>query len=76
MPNDCAEKAGGSAVESGREQVRALASTLRMFGKSGRAAMDSAAAFGGADTTDLLTEVSRGVGTLLWKEEAHAPAKG
>ena len=62
-------------ISSGREHVLALSGTLATFGASARAAIDEADALGDADTTDLFTEVSRGVDKLLWKVEAHAQAK-
>ncbi len=62
-------------ISSGREHVTALSGALAKFGKSVRAAIDSAAELGDADTADLFTEVSRGVDKLLWKVEAHAQAK-
>ena len=62
-------------ISSGREHVLALSGTLATFGKSARAAIDSATVLGDADTADLFTEVSRGVDKLLWKVEVHAQAK-
>ena len=55
--------------------MTALSSALAKLGKSMRAAIDSSAELGDADTTDLFTEVSRGVDKLLWKVEAHLQAK-
>ncbi len=40
-----------------------------------RAAIDTAAKAGDADTADLFTEVSRAVGKLLWFVEAHAQSQ-
>jgi len=62
-------------INSGREHVVALSGALAKFGASARAAIDAANALGDADTTDLFTEVSRGVDKLLWKVEAHAQTK-
>lgn len=62
-------------ISSGREHVTALSSALAKLGKSMRSAIESAAELGDADTTDLFTEVSRGVDKLLWKVEAHLQAK-
>ena len=62
-------------ISSGRDHVAALSSALAKFGKSVRTAINSAAELGDADTTDLFTEVSRGVDKLLWKVEAHLQAK-
>jgi len=52
-----------------------LADALAAFGASARAAIDTVAKAGDADTADLFTEVSRGVDKLLWMVEAHAQAK-
>ena len=62
-------------IASGREHVMALSGQLAEFGKAARAAFDTAARLGDADTSDLFTEVSRGVDKLLWKVEAHEQAK-
>lgn len=62
-------------ISSGREHVLALSGALATFGKSARAAIDSATVLGDADTADLFTEVSRGVDKVLWKVEVHAQAK-
>jgi starvation-inducible DNA-binding protein len=62
-------------ISSGREHVTALSAALAAFGKTARAAIDTVAALGDADTADLFTEVSRGVDKLLWKVEAHGQAK-
>ena len=62
-------------ISSGRAHVKALSASLARFGKTARAAIDTAAGFGDADTADLFTEVSRGVDKLLWKVEAHGQAK-
>ena len=55
--------------------AEALSRVLAKFGQSARAAIDTAAALGDADTADLFTEVSRGVDKLLWKVESHAQGK-
>ena len=62
-------------VSSGLAHVTALSSALAQFGASARAAIDTAATAGDADTADLFTEVSRGVDKLLWFVEAHAQSK-
>lgn len=59
-------------ISSGGEHVEALTSALATFGKSVRAAIETAAETGDADTSDLFTEVSRGLDKLLWFVEAHA----
>lgn len=55
----------------GREHVQALAVRFAGLAKTTRAAIDSATAFGDADTADLFTEVSRGLDKHLWFLEAH-----
>ena len=62
-------------ISSGREHVLALSGALARFGASARAAIDAADALGDADTTDLFTEVSRGVDKWLWFVEAHLQAE-
>ena len=62
-------------ISSGQEHVAALSGALASFGKAARAAIDSAAGSGDADTADLFTEISRGVDKLLWKVEAHGQGK-
>ena len=61
-------------ASSGKSHVAALSPALAHFGKTTRAAIDTAAKVGDADTADLFTEVSRGVDKLLWMVEAHAQA--
>ena len=56
---------------SGKEHITALSNALAKFGASARAAIDTAAKYGDADTADLFTGVSRGVDKLLWMVEAH-----
>jgi len=62
-------------IVSGRDHVIALSAALARFGKTVRAAIDTAGSFGDMDTADLFTEVSRGVDKLLWKVEAHIQSK-
>jgi starvation-inducible DNA-binding protein len=62
-------------LSSGKEHIAALSGALAKFGASTRAAIDSASKAGDADTSDLFTQVSRGVDKLLWLVEAHAQAK-
>ncbi len=58
------------AVE-GRQHVEALSARYATLVKSSRAAIDTANAFGDADTADLFTEISRGLDKSLWFLEAH-----
>jgi starvation-inducible DNA-binding protein len=62
-------------LATGRGHVVALSSALAKFGRSTRAAIDTASKAGDADTADLFTEVSRGVDKWLWMIEAHIQAK-
>jgi starvation-inducible DNA-binding protein len=63
---ECPEDLGGSkgAVEVLVDRYANLAATTR-------AAIDTAAKAGDADTSDLLTEVSRGIDKGLWFLESH-----
>lgn len=56
---------------SGRQHVTSLSSALAAFGATTRAAIDTADEAGDADTSDLFTDISRGVDKLLWMVEAH-----
>ena len=62
-------------LASGQKHVAALSGALAQFGTTTRAAINTAAKAGDADTADLFTEVSRGVDKLLWFVEAHRQAK-
>jgi starvation-inducible DNA-binding protein len=55
----------------GREHVQALSAALSAFGKVVRAAIRTTAELGDADTSDVFTEISRGVDKWLWMVEAH-----
>jgi starvation-inducible DNA-binding protein len=56
---------------SGRDHVEALSSALASFGKLARTSINQANDLGDADTTDIFTEISRGVDKWLWFVEAH-----
>jgi starvation-inducible DNA-binding protein len=56
---------------AGRDHVEALSSALALFGKGVRQSIAKSDEMGDADTTDLFTEVSRGVDKWLWFIEAH-----
>jgi starvation-inducible DNA-binding protein len=56
---------------AGRDHVDALSSALASFGKLARASINQANDLGDADTTDIFTEISRGVDKWLWFVEAH-----
>jgi starvation-inducible DNA-binding protein len=55
----------------GEEHVHAVADAIASFGRSARAAIDTAAADKDQDTSDIFTEVSRGLDKWLWMVEAH-----
>jgi starvation-inducible DNA-binding protein len=63
-----------SAVD-GRSHVEALSSALAAFGKSARKGISQADELGDADTSDLFTEISRGIDKWLWFVEAHLQAE-
>jgi len=63
------------SISSGWEHVAALSNALAKFGATARAAIDTAAKAGDAGTTDLFTDVSRGLDRLLWMVEAHSQTK-
>lgn len=61
-------------ISTGKEHVAALTAALGAFGKNVRAAIAEADRIGDVDTTDLFTEISRGVDKWLWFVEAHSQA--
>lgn len=62
-------------LRSGIDHVAALATSLAAFGKSVRAAIETAEKAGDAGTADLFTGVSRDVDQKLWFVEAHTQAE-
>ena len=58
-------------ISDGDQHVEALSSALAAFGHVCRRGIDEADRLGDADTTDILTEISRGVDKWLWFVEAH-----
>ena len=62
-------------LASGNGHVAALSDAFAKFCATTRAAIDTAGKAGDADTSDLFTEVSRGVDKLLWMIEAHLQSK-
>jgi starvation-inducible DNA-binding protein len=60
---------------TGREHVEALSTALARCGRSVRAAVDTSARAGDADTSDLLTGISRDIDKKLWMVEAHVLAR-
>ena len=58
-------------ISEGALHVDALSAALADFGAKARAAIDSAARLGDADSADLFTGVSRDIDKYLWFLEAH-----
>lgn len=58
-------------VSGEREHLSAVTAALATFGASVCKAIDEAAEFGDQDTSDVFTEVSRGVDKQLWLVESH-----
>jgi starvation-inducible DNA-binding protein len=58
-------------ITDGVAHVEALSDALAAFGKLVRANIDEANDLGDADTSDLFTEISRGIDKMLWFVEAH-----
>lgn len=61
-------------ISSGKDHCQALSAALATFGKAVRQSIDTADAAGDKDTSDLYTEVSRGMDRWLWLVEAHLQA--
>jgi len=59
----------------GQQHLEALVARLAIFGKHVREAIAQSADLGDQSTSDLYTEVSRGVDKQLWFLEAHLQAK-
>lgn len=60
---------------AGTDHLRAFGAATAEFARTGRAAIDAAAALGDATTADLFTEVSRSADKLLWQLSAHHAAQ-
>jgi len=58
-------------VADEKSHLAAVTAALAAFGDSARKAIDETAAFGDQDTSDVFTEVSRGVDYQLWLVESH-----
>ena len=61
-------------IADGRAHVEAVAKALSTFGREARNSIDQADELGDADTSDLFTEISRGIDKWLWFVEAHSQA--
>jgi starvation-inducible DNA-binding protein len=62
-------------IADGRAHVEAVARALSTFGHEVRMSIDQSDELGDADTSDLFTEVSRGIDKWLWFVEAHTQAE-
>jgi starvation-inducible DNA-binding protein len=62
-------------IANGRDHVNALSSALAAFGHLARRAIDLTDQLGDKDTSDLFTEVSRGIDKWIWFVEAHIQAE-
>jgi starvation-inducible DNA-binding protein len=58
-------------ISTGQGHVEALSAALSDFGHEIRLSIDEADGLGDADTSDIFTEVSRGIDKWLWFVEAH-----
>jgi starvation-inducible DNA-binding protein len=58
-------------VSDEKTHLTAVTAALAAFGDSVRKAIDEAAAFGDQDTSDVFTEVSRGIDYQTWLVESH-----
>lgn len=63
-------------ITSGADHVEALSSALAAFGKIVRQAITESDDADDKDTSDLFTEVSRGIDKWLWFVEAHKETQG
>lgn len=61
----------GAKGADGRDHVQALSTALAAFGKLVRSGIAQTSELGDADTSDVLTEISRGIDKWLWMVEAH-----
>jgi starvation-inducible DNA-binding protein len=60
-------------VADAEAHIEAVTAALASFGESVRNAIDESDQFGDIDTSDLFTEVSRGIDQQLWLVESHKP---
>jgi starvation-inducible DNA-binding protein len=60
-------------VANSEAHIAAVTASLASFGESVRKAIDESDEFGDIDTSDLFTEVSRGIDYQLWLVESHRP---
>ena len=62
-------------ISDGSAHVEAVSRALSTFGESARRTIDEADELGDADTSDMFTEISRGIDKWLWFVEAHSQAE-
>jgi starvation-inducible DNA-binding protein len=60
-------------VADATTHIAAVTEALASFGESVRNAIDESDSFGDIDTSDLFTEISRGIDHQLWLVESHRP---
>jgi starvation-inducible DNA-binding protein len=58
-------------IADAEAHIGAVTAALASFGESVRNAIDETASFGDVDTSDVFTEISRGVDQQLWLVESH-----
>ena len=58
-------------IADAEAHIGAVTAALARFGESVRNAIDETASNGDADTSDVFTEISRGVDQQLWLVESH-----
>jgi len=61
-------------IADGSAHVEAVSKALSTFGHEARNSIDQADELRDADTSDLFTEISRGIDKWLWFVEAHSQA--
>jgi starvation-inducible DNA-binding protein len=61
-------------IADGMAHVEAVAKALSTFGQEARKTIDQSDELGDADSSDMFTEISRGIDKWLWFVEAHSQA--
>jgi starvation-inducible DNA-binding protein len=61
-------------IADGRAHIEAVSLALSTFGHEARNSIEQADELGDADTSDIFTEISRGIDKWLWFVEAHTQA--
>ena len=61
-------------IADGHAHVEAVSRALSTFGHEARNSIEQADELGDADTSDMFTEISRGIDKWLWFVEAHSQA--